>query len=370
MFDLNWTSLSFGLALFFTIAYLLYVVAFYGNCVSHPDWKQTKGNWFLFLFSLLLIIVTSNGNTSDWFSYQHIVWDYDFGPQGVNHGEPIYAYIVKLVNKNYLLFRVIVWGGAFLLACITFKRFGVNVNVAAFMLVAAFLLKFNYARASLAMAHYFLGLSFLIKPIKKARVLSILLSALFLLGAYAFHHSILPVLFLTIMAFVPFKGSYLVFLIILLPFGAQFMSNHFDLVNSFGDENIAMKVDSYLQRETGALNILGAISNTINYASFVIPIVIISIAINKNHNNIDLPLLRLYRVMFFVFLFAVSFLFMGLQSEFFIYRYLFVTFIPISILSTYLYEKKYLNKFLFSIIVLTGIIVNVNAFIVCCSHYM
>ena len=368
MIDLNWTELSFGLALFFTIAYFLYVVSFYRKCVLHPDWQQTKGNWGLFLFSLFLIIVASNGNTSDWFSYQQIVWNYDFGPQGVNHGEPVYAYIVKFVNKNYLLFRIIVWGGAFLLACITFKRFEVNVNVAAFVLVAAFLLKFNYARASLAMASYFLGLSFLLKPIKNLKVLSIALTALFFWGAYEFHHSLLPVLYITIMAYVPLNRFSLLVIIVLLPFVVSYLSNSIDVASILEDESIASKFESYTERADGFTNFLGYISKIIGYGSFVIPITIITLSINKQQKKIELPMLRFYRVTIAVFLFAVSFLFMGLQSEFFIYRYLFVTFIPISVLSTYLYENEILSRSKFTIMVLSGICAQAFSFIVGFYH--
>lgn len=370
MIDLNWTQLSLGLSLFFNAIFFLYVFSFYNKCVSFPKWQQTKVNYLLLFYSLLLIVVVSTGNYSDWFSYQEIVWNYDFRLGSINHGEPVYAYIVKFVNRNYLLFRIIVWGGAFLLTCLTLKRFEVNVNVAAFLLVSAFLTKFNYGRSTLAMANYFLGLSFLFKPIKKLKILSIIFAAICFWGTYEFHHSLLPVLFLTILAYIPLKKWYLLIIIILLPFLASYMSSHFEIIYNIGNDDISSKFESYVNKTTDSGNILGIIMSIINYSSMIIPIIIISFSIDKHRNSIELPLLRLYRVVIIIFFFAASFLFMGLNSEFFVLRYMFVIIIPITILSVYLFGKGLLNKRRFSTIVLIGTVYNAISLIVCLTHNM
>lgn len=369
MIDLNWTSLSFGLSLFFTIAYFLYVIIFYRKYVTNPDWQRLKGNWGLIMFSLFLIIVVSSSNSSDWFSYQQIVWNYDLGYGAINHGEPVYRYIVKLVNKNYLLFRIIIWGGAFLLSCFTFRRFEVNVNVASFFLIAVFLLKFNYSRSTLAMASYFLGLSFLIKPLKNNRIISWILVGLFFLGAYEFHHSLLPVLLLSITAFLPINKPYVIFLlIILLPFLSVIIDRSFHMVDFIGDESISSKFDSYLERESESANFLGYISNVIMYVAFVLPILINTIVVVKYHKVLTPPIVRLFRVTFTIVIFAVSFLFMGLNSYLFVYRYLFMAFIPLTILTVYFYQNQLLSKKFYTIILWCGIIANIQPLIVGLHH--
>ena len=370
MIDFNWTSLTLGLSFAFLFSFCLYFLMYYGKCVSHPNWQQSERNWGLMIFSLILIIMVCDSNRSDWFSYQSMVWNYDFSIGAVNHGEPVYYYIIKFVNRNYFLFRVVVWGGAFLLACLTFRRFGVNVNIAAFLLVAAFLLKFNYARATLAMASYFMGLSFLLKPIKNRKLLSLLLTALFFYGAYEFHNSLLAVLLLTVLAYIPLKKPYLLIIIFLLPVWGSYISTNLEILNEFGDESVISRFNSYLDFSVEGANILGYITSTINYASFFVPLLFISIAIDKNRSNIELSFIRLTRVMIGISLLAASFLFMGLKSQLFVYRYLHVIFIPIAILSAYLYENKYFGEIKFSIIIIIGFINNFISLLVGLVHTM
>lgn len=163
--ELSWTELSKDTSLVFLLLFILFIALYYKkNIVLNPQKNIRVGQLVL---SILLIVIVSASSGSDWFSYQQMVWNYDFSNGATNYGEPVYGYIARFTERNYLLFRLIVWGGAFLCALQAFKRMRINVNMAAFMLIAAFLLRFNYARASLGMAIYFLGLSFLISPYRK-----------------------------------------------------------------------------------------------------------------------------------------------------------------------------------------------------------
>lgn len=360
MIDLRWTELTPGLSLLFNISFFLFIVVFYRKNVVSPLWQDKRLNKWLFLFSFLLIIFVSPGSGSDWYSYQDLVWNYDLTPGATNHGEPIYRHIISLVNQNYLLFRIIVWGGAFLLSCVAFKRMDINTNVAIFFLVAVFLLRFNYARATLAMASYFMGLSHLLKPCR-IKVLSYLLVVLFFVGAYEFHISMLPVLLLTIVAFLPLDKSYILLsLLILLPIFATYLSNHFYILDLLDDETIADSFNRYSEREGVVSNIIGIIANIILYGAFVIPILITTVIVIKNNKHIDLYVKRLYRVTISIVLFATSFLFMGFQSLIFVYRFLFMTFIPLTILCVYFYQNKMMSKSVYSFIVLWGILSNMQ----------
>ena len=167
MIDFSWTGCTRGLSVFFVFLYTLFVVLYYRKNVTNFSFQKNRGDFLMILFAVVLIIIVAASDQSDWFAYQRIVKDYDFTPGAYHHMEPIYGFIIRIVNRNYLLFRIIVWGGAFLLVGLTFKRFEINQNVSIFLLVTAFLLTFNYARATLAMACYYYGLSFLIKPIKE-----------------------------------------------------------------------------------------------------------------------------------------------------------------------------------------------------------
>lgn len=361
MIDIRWTELTLGLSLLFNISFFLYVIVNFRRSVVSPLWQNTRPNKWLLLFSFLLIIFVSPGSSSDWYSYQDLVWNYDLTPGATNHGEPIYRHIVSLVNQNYLLFRIIVWGGAFLLSCMVFNRMGININVAVYFLISVFLLRFNYARATLAMASYFQGLSLLLKPNKNRRVLSFLLAALFLWGAYEFHISMLPVLLLTIVAFLPLDKPYvLIPLLVFLPILATYISNHFYFIDLLEDETIVNSFNRYSEREGVTSNIMGIIANIIMYGAFVIPIIVTTLIVASFNKQIDVYIKRLYRVTISIALFASSFLFMEFQSLIFVYRFLFMTFIPITVICVYLYQNRMMSKPVFSFVVLWGVLSNMQ----------
>lgn len=356
MIDLYWTSPTIGLALFFLLAYLFYVLIYYKKNVTHPQRQQYHNNWGLFLFSLLLIIVVSESPNADWYSYQKMIWEYDLSEGAINYGEPIYRYIVQFVNRNYLLFRLVVWGGAFLLARITFRRFGLNVNIASFVLVSVFLIKFNYARASLGMACYFFGLSFLLKPSKKGKFIDLLIIILSFIGAYEFHHSMLVLLAFTLLIYLPLdKPVVLLGLLLALPVMASIISHNFDFVNFFNDEYLSNKVQGVVAFTAESANIYGIISAIISYGAFVVPLLVTLIIMFKHQKELEISIVRLFRLTVCVDLFALSFLFMGLDSNLLFYRHLFMTFIPLTVLSVYFYEKQLMSRKWFSFIVLWGI---------------
>ena len=359
MIELNWTEATTGSQFIFLIMYFTLVLLYYGKCVTYPFGKTTHINKFLWFFSLCLIIFVSASSNSDWYNYQHLVWNYDFSLAAYSHGEPIYGLIIKFVNHNYFLFRIIVWGSAFILTTLSFQRMNVNVNVAIFMLMAVFLLKFNYARATLSMSCYFLGLSYLLVPSKNRKVLSFATVVLLFLGAYSFHHSILPVILLTITMFFPFDKPFVTLsLLLILPILAIFLFSHFGLLENYIGEQSYSRLDNYIDKESQSANIYGIIANIIKYGSFVIPIVANSAIIYKNKDAVSIPMMRLYRVTISIVMFSMMFLFMQLSSNVFAYRYLFMTFIPLTIISVYLYQNGFMNRKCFSIILLWGIIAN------------
>lgn len=324
-------------------------------------------NYGMMLLSMFLIIFESVNPNSDWYHYQDMVWNYDLSEGAVNHGEPIYRYIIGITNKNYFLFRLIVWGSAFMLSRLAFRRFGVNVNVATFFLIAVYLMRFNYARASLAMACYFCGLSYLLNPIKKIGHTNWLLVGAFFWGAYEFHHSLLPVLLFTLTAYLPIdKPMVIIPLLIFTPLLASFVFSSLDVFGYFGDmlgeaggEDVYSKFNRYMEKETEETNIFGKVQNGIMYGTFVIPLVVGSFVVFKNKEEVSTIMTRLLRITIAITLFAIMFLFLDLLNTVFTYRYLFMTFIPLTILSVYLYQNRLMGKRAFSWIILWGIGVNV-----------
>ena len=356
MFDFTWTDHTFGNVLYCIAVFTLFIVLFYRKYVTKALVQSTKADLALIIAAFVLIITACIDG--DWFHYGEMVHDYDLTPNATNYGEPVYFYIINTVNKNYLLFRIIVWGLAFWMTCMAFKRFEINPNIAVFFLIAVFLVKFNYARATLGMASYYLGLSFLLKPRKSLSHINWLLAILFLFGAYVFHHSMLVLIILTITAFLPFdKPVVIMAMAICLPLLASALKSSLNLVDMLDNEYLSEKLDKYMELDKGRSNIFGIIASFFGYGVFLIPVIMDTVAVLKNHTIVSGMIKRLFRITLSTLLFSLSFLFMGLDSNVFVYRFMFMTFIPITIVTVYLFEHHCIDKKRYSIIVLWGMFV-------------
>ncbi len=354
MFDFSWSEHTLGNVLYCSILYALFVLLYFKRYIQREALQSTKYNYSLLSVALLLIITACID--TDWFHYRDMVLEYDLSSDTLNYGEPIYWFVIKLVGKNYFLFRMIVWGGAFLMAVASFKRFEININNAVFFIVAVFLVKFNYGRATLGMASYFLGLSFLLVSTRRL-FLNVLLAVVFLWGSYEFHHSMLLLIFLIPTVVLPIdKASFSFILLLLLPFIAYLFKSNLSLVDYIEDEYILEKMDKYMEQKGAVSNIFGIIQSVIGYGVFIVPLVIDSVVIFKKHNKIGNFILKLYRIMISTAFLAVIFLFMNLESNIFVYRVLYMTFIPLTILTVYLFEQKLLSKSSYKFIVIWGIV--------------
>ncbi len=354
MFDFTWTDHTLGNVLYCIAIYGLFVFLYYRKYVTNALIQSTRPDITLRISAIVLIITACIDG--DWFHYGEMVHNYDFSPGAINYGEPVYYYIISAVNKNYLLFRIIVWGLAFWMTCMTFKRFQINLNVAIFFLIAVFIVKFNYARATLGMASYFLGLSYHLESRKEHMLKNSLLTLLFFWGAYEFHHSTLVLIILTVTAFLPFdKPGVIIALVISLPFLAAIFKDNFILVDQLDNEYLNDKLNRYLELERGKSNIFGMIASVISYGVFVFPVIFDSIAIYKNHRKVSENTMGLFRVALGVFVFSLSFLFMGLDSNVFVYRIMYMSFIPLTIVTVNLFESHMINKKQYCFIVLWGI---------------
>ena len=356
MFDFTWSEHTLINVLYCIFTYGLFVVLFYKRYVSNALSQSTKPNFWLIVFALLLII--SACIDTDWFHYRELVYGFDFSIGASNYGEPVYGYIIDSVGQNYLLFRLVIWGAAFWLACIAFRRFDININLAVFFIVAVFLIKFNYARSTLGMACFYVGLSYLLKPIKGRLVLSLVCMALFFLGAYEFHHSMLILVLLApLVVFLPMDKPYILIPVLLaLPFLASILNDSFILVDQLDSEYLSDRLFKHLDREGTRANLYGIIQSSINYGVFLIPFVLDTVVISKKHRAVSPLMIKLYRFTISILVLAASFLFMDLESRLFVYRILYMSFIPLTILTVYLFEKQLMSRGSYRIIICWGIL--------------
>ena len=354
MLDFTWSDHTLVNVLYCIVIYSVFILLFYKRYVTNGLVKDPQTNKFL-LFAAFVLIVTACID-GDWFHYRDMVMYYDFSEGAQNYGERIYWYIIKLVKQNYLLFRIVVWGAAFIITIFSFKRFNIDINIAVFFLIAVFLVKFNYARATLGMASCCMAVSYLLKPKKGPLLVNLALAALFFWGAYEFHHSVLILVALCIVTiYLPIdKPIIVIVLLFLMPFFAAFLKDNLILVDQLENEYLSDKLEQYLDRSSGASNLLGIIAGFIGYGVFAVPILLDTIVIVQNRKRIPVSFIRLYRIIISTSILAVSFSFMGLESSVFVYRILFMAFIPLTILTVYLFENHFLSKKRYTYCVLWG----------------
>lgn len=355
MIDFYWTKTTIPLLLFFIFLYVLFVAIYFRKYAFAPVWNHRRMNLGLSFLSLVLILIVAPNNNSDWFSYQEEVWTFSFNSYQ-QHLEPVYSYIIAFVSRNYMLFRIVVWGGAFVLTRWSFNRFGLNQNVAVFFIITVFLLTFNYARATMGMACYTIGLSFILKPLKKSKTLSYLLALAFLFGAYSFHHSILILVLMTIAVFTPIDRPIVTIIaLISLPALGAFIYGHFDIADTLGSEDVSEKLRIYEEMERESWNLFGMIRYFIQYGAFYFPAIVNYILVIKNRDVLDKSYSNISKIVVATIIASSAFLFMGFENLIFTYRILFMTMIPTSILTVYLYQSKYMTRKFYMSILIWGI---------------
>lgn len=361
MFDFPFKEASVLTSVYCLVYYLILVCSNYQDGLSDPFINQVslrKEKWTLFFIGLFIVTHCYKG---DFFHMMEHVHNYSSIPGAYNFGEEIYHKIGLFVGKNYLLFRVIVWGGAFTLFCLTAKRMNVSIYFSAVLLIATHAIIFCYARVTAAMAIYFYGLSFLCVPFKN-KWISYIIGVLVIYFSTYFHSSAIIMLIMTAMIFLPIrKWSILLLLVVFFLFSDVFKDMLMDIVMSENtDIVIANKIDTYSQRVVKH-GLSGIINSTLEYASFYIPFIITTINIFNNDKFYSIPdsILRMYKVAAGLVLISLLFYFLGPSYVTFVYRVLFMSMIPITIIIVYLYQSDLMSNSHHKWCVFSGIIYSI-----------
>lgn len=112
-------------------------------------------------FLMLLFCLFSFWGT-DWYGYLNYFTAVKSGWEDRVPMEDVYIWLMEVL-PSYLLFRFIVWGGALLLLLKIVSNFEINKKLFLFFFCSISLIWFAYARASLAMAMMFCGVSYIMK---------------------------------------------------------------------------------------------------------------------------------------------------------------------------------------------------------------
>lgn len=294
------------------------------------------------LFLLVCLFAVCSFYNGDYFHYEQVVRN--VLPFSERFGlEDFYGYLINFTHHNYLLFRIVVWGGALLLVVFIAKLYDASIYGVIYFLFALYMSTFDYSRASLGMAVYFMGLSVFTN---KTNVILKLLGLVVIVSSYFFHRSMAILIVLTVFIYIPinrytFFAYFLITLVFLSVFKGYFLQLMDTLLNS-DVRGLSNRIDLYMQLERSSLSsssLLGTIVSLWSYFIYYYVFIVDSIYIIKNRHLISHGISKLYNVTFALVLFATFMLFSGLGALAFFYRYLFMSIIPLSVLSIYMFRK-------------------------------
>ncbi len=361
MFDFPVSQETIGTNFFSLILYFIYLSIYYKKGIVNCGRNITPSPNIAVIISTALFIII-NTISGDFFHFMEVVHNYNFMPGASNYGENIYGHIARLVNRNYLLFRTICWGGAFLLFCFTANRMKVPISYAAIFLFIVYNISFSYARASVAMSVYFAGVSFLCVPLKSYKIVGYVIGIILIVLSPQFHTSAYIMVFATLVLFLPIRKWSIALLIITTPLILNSLSYLLDsLVLLDFDEAVTYKIGRYTEDDMGFREGFAVrFINPIGYASLYIPIVILTLVLfkNKMYKKISTEIFMMYKLAFFLVFLALSFFLLGEQYHVFFYRVIYMSMIPISIIVPKLRLDGLLSNRMFMLSIIIGILYN------------
>lgn len=143
---------------------------------------------------LCLLFYLFNMTSGDYFSYKKIVEDAGitqllFYSATEFHVEIAYVAIINFVQNNYLLFRLIVWGGALTFFCLTALYLKLDRSTFIFYLSTCIVPLTVTSRIGLAYAVAFMGFAMLVYSPQRFKIINIILGVLLVYGSFWLHRS-------------------------------------------------------------------------------------------------------------------------------------------------------------------------------------
>ena len=351
MFDFTITQVTHSGNVFCSALFFLILCLYWRKCatINALYSKDLKGEKLLFF--IILIFAVTAWYAGDFFGYKKNVEEYTPGMQHF-HLEKVYEFIILFTQKNYLLFRIIVWGGALTLFYSTSKACKVNPLLSLFYMFLLYATIFSYARASLAMAIYYFGVVVFSNGQKKRLFLLIVIGLLLIICSYFFHKSMLLMILIFVFYFVPITRKTIIPSIIfvtLIGYEVDLLMNSFQgLLMSLDDIDLSERIEYNIEmadsREQINATLYGWIAIILQYFPFYVPFVMISfIMLQKRSGNIPMTMKGLYRITFATVVASTTMLLFSSQSLTYFYRYLYMSFIPLTLLTIYLLRNRYIK---------------------------
>lgn len=289
---------------------------------------------------------------ADWF---HYIYEYnmlrDMGDFKTNL-EDVYMYIARY-SPSYLVFRLIIWGGALLLLNSTYKRVGVGYDLTLFLFGSIWVIWFGYARVSLSMAIMFFGLAYLYESSNKNKVISVIVGAAAIVASFYFHKSSIFGIFVIVIAVFSKRLSRntLALVVVLFPILVYIMNTQMggfmstDIDTESGSEIAAYvsKGQNYMERESKIRGIGGPlIEISERFVYYFIAFLCYKFQKSVFMESTPKVILVFMRVLFFNVLLASVFMFdLGANTTLLYTRLMRYSFIPASIVLSYMHQVHF-----------------------------
>ena len=186
---------------------------------------------YLVLGILIVFYAVFEFTGGDFYNYK-ILYD-DFLMYGTtSHLEPIYEYLIKLSNRNYYLWRLMVWTISTCVCIILMKKLRVDAHYFAlsFLLIAFF--HFVGARQSIGLMLLYLGLLLMLNG-SKGRRFNIILGLACLLTSTIFHKIMIVYIIITLISLIPFRKWGIIMSLLLFPLAYLYVDLFSDHAHMF-----------------------------------------------------------------------------------------------------------------------------------------
>lgn len=261
--------------------------------------------------------------------------------------EKVYLYIAHFLGYDYLFWRLVVFGGMFFIGLKVGKRLNLNQDkyLACFALFSMVWL--SYARASLAMAIGFLGMTYLVKPILSKENISYIFGLMLLGISLLFHKSAVIIPVVVLLSLIRFNRWSLFLLLLSFPIVVTyFQNNASDFIMDMSDEGTMLNVKSaqgYLTRERAvdgfAMATMDHIKRTWLYA---VPIVCLFSIWQKRYQKLHIYIQKFINVDIIIIVFASLFLFLNESVRLtLLHRFMYFSLIPVSVVMSSFFEKHF-----------------------------
>lgn len=283
---------------------------------------------------------------SDYFAYRFWVENYEMLISYFSK-EMIYLSIAKIVNSDYELFRIVVWGGAIVITTIGFRFQKVKLYPALLIWFVFYYNQFCYARASLGMSILFVGISNLCLRNEGKYRLIVGLSICLL--SILFHRSLFICILTLPIIFFKINKTRLVLYSLLLVGTATLAMNYIE-TGEIADDAYLRTIQNYSSRIEESEYVAHSLSNYIkqiwNYSQYyLVYFVILKVILNKRTQMfIAEETYSMFKVTTGIILVASAFFFEFGGGNIFFYRILFVTASMLAALLCRLYQDGLISQ--------------------------